>query len=128
MSDEERAKLLAAHEKNMAKYESALDDEQARSRDALEAKLNARRNKRAAAEHARLEKDALMAEEERKRRELLQHMDSVARQQQVRVARQQQVRIQSWTFWWGHAQTFNIFFEKYKKSIEVFACFEKQRK
>ena len=86
VSDDERAKLLAAHEKNMAKYEAALLDEQARSRDALEAKLNARRNKRYAAEHAKLEKDTLLAEEERKRKEMLEHMDSVARQQQQQSA------------------------------------------
>ena len=90
LSESERGKLLEQHEKNMAKYEQSLNDELQRNTNALEAKLNARRNRRKAGEQSRIEKEDILREEERKRKELLGAMQAAAisKQQQELLKKQ----------------------------------------
>ena len=92
VSENERKKLLSQHECNMNKLEKSLADEEARSQNALDAKLNARRNKRKAGEQARIEKEDILREEERKRAELLAEMQAQGGVTPTTSSKQQQVQ------------------------------------
>ena len=72
VSEDERARLLREHEENMARFESNLSREQDRGRAALQAKLEARRAQRQSVSRAKLKRDAIMTDEEAKRRQLLE--------------------------------------------------------
>ena len=74
VSEEEKERLLKEHAENMATYEENLKSEQSRSKDALAAKLAARRNKRAAAEKAKIEKAAVLEEDYESQRDVIKKM------------------------------------------------------
>ncbi|XP_013391352.1 uncharacterized protein LOC106159584 [Lingula anatina] len=77
-SEEEKERLLREHKENMEKFDQSLKKEQERSKSALQAKLEARRNKQKASQSAMLEKDIQLEQEEEYKRELKRKMEEEA--------------------------------------------------
>lgn len=68
------------------RFNEQMTAEQARSKAALEAKLVARRNRKNTTGKARLEKDALLEEEEETRRKMMDRMKQEAEDKQKQAA------------------------------------------
>lgn len=78
ISQDEKDRLMREHTANMDKFEENLKKEQMRGREALQAKLDARRAQRASVSRAKLLGDAVMRDEDSWKRELMgQDMDEV---------------------------------------------------
>lgn len=79
-SEEEKAKLLREHNKNIEKLESNSQNDRERHRAALQAKLEARKKQRMGAEVAKLDKQSQLEADEEMRNEMAQRQQEMTLQ------------------------------------------------